>query len=103
MIKQFGMQMHIHRISDIVVEEMDGTDSGLAWRIVRFMSGDEQVFEVAVFPAEFENGVVWLTVKGEPRLRASAEAADPDWREFEPDSDLNDILRDIALLQRQAD
>jgi len=103
MIERFGMNMHIHGISDIVVEEMDGTDSGTAWRKVLFMCGDEQVFEVAVFPVEDRNGVVWLTVKGEPRLRAIAEAADPDRREFQPDTDLNDVLRDIALLQRQAD
>lgn len=93
MIEQYGMQMHIHRISDIIVEEMVSTDTGIAWRKVIFMRGDSRVFEVAVFPEEYVNGVVWLTVKGEPNLRKDQVTVD----------ELDDTLRDIFLLHRQAD
>jgi len=90
-IQSFGLKLHVHNITDIEVQEMDGVN-GTSWRIVNFKTGDDTVLEIACFPKE-RGGEVWLAVKGEPTLRTPEGRADA----------LNDTLSDIALLQRQAD
>jgi len=98
-IQSFGLKLHVHNVTDIEVQEVDGAN-GTTWRLVHFKNGDDVVLEVACFPAERGTKGPWLTVKGEPTFRTPEGRSDA----------LNETLRDIALrrgiflpLRRQAD